>query len=93
MARGGDIILSTDQQVEAVLMAFNDNLSGMVRSVKPLKLKGGIVCDKLGFPRRWGPGKHVIEYDPRFRPQNALHQVWVSRSITFQRYTEREDDA
>ncbi len=93
MARRGDIVIDTTQLIEASCLAFNDQMTGMVRAMQPMHLKGALVADQLGIPRFWAPGQHVLEYDPMLRPDASLHQIFISRWITFQRFTEEYDGA
>ncbi|NLI79765.1 MAG: hypothetical protein GX442_25385 [Candidatus Riflebacteria bacterium] len=91
MARRGDILIGTDQWIEASCLAFNDQWSGTVRAVRPLHLRGALVCDRLELPQAWSRDRHLLEYDPRLKPDQSLHQIWISRWVTFQRVSGNED--
>jgi hypothetical protein len=91
MARRGDIIIDTDQLVEASCLAFNDQLTGTVRALRPMHLRGALVCDRLGLPNAWSAQRHLLEYDPRLSGDHSQHQIWISRWVTFHRISEQGD--
>ncbi|MBF0406904.1 MAG: hypothetical protein HQM10_06100 [Candidatus Riflebacteria bacterium] len=86
--RKGRIVVDTDRPVEAVLVATNDDENGAILAQRPLKLKGGLICDYLDSTR-WCDGKHVIEYDPLLKSRTDYqYQICLTRWTNFFRIFE-----
>ncbi|MBF0544130.1 MAG: hypothetical protein HQM08_06845 [Candidatus Riflebacteria bacterium] len=86
--RKGGILIDTDRPIDAVLIAINDQENGSVLAQKPLKLKGGLICDILDS-NKWCVGKHIIEYDPLLKSSHDYqYQICVTRWTNFFRMME-----
>ncbi|MBF0502867.1 MAG: hypothetical protein HQM09_22220 [Candidatus Riflebacteria bacterium] len=91
-AREGNISIDTSNEIDAALVAINDNADGRVRVQpgKKMNLKGMLAADYLDTSA-WPSGlAHVIHYDPAFQPADDQYQVNISNWITFMRMTEDE---
>ncbi len=89
VAYPGNITVMAAGPVEAALVANNDNQSGRLVVKKPLDVLGGVVVDKLDL-HRWSPGKHVIRYDPGFRPAAEVLAITLAPVPVFQRLVESD---
>ena len=89
------LLIETDQQIEASLIAMgrNNSPSTVKCDAHYLNLKGGLAVDFLNLPA-WRAAeadkKHKIVYDEALAPTKDVYQININRAVTFERVIENE---
>ncbi|HNX77102.1 MAG TPA: hypothetical protein PLM07_06145 [Candidatus Rifleibacterium sp.] len=81
-ARRGNIRINTDKEVQAALIAINNNGTGSIEALQSLNLNGMILADSLNL-QHWKPGKHIVVYDQTLSDPDKAYQISVSRWISY----------